>query len=116
VIASSRLAQPAAYGMAMYSLRTFYIYTKFSISTLVVCYTLSYAFMCYTSMRSMLTPNVFGPETSAIESSLKLSCHPYKEHPKRTSYELKASCLVGAARDSELGLNLSCFTPPPRGD
>ena len=43
------------------------------------------------------SPNEFGLLTSAIGSSLKLSFHPYKEHPKRTPYAAHASILVRAA-------------------
>jgi hypothetical protein len=32
-----------------------------------------------------LTPNEFGPETSAIGSYMKFSFHPYKERPKRAT-------------------------------
>jgi hypothetical protein len=57
--------------MAMYSLRAFRIYTEFGISTLVVCYTLSYAFMCYTSMFSIGLLYSNGGVCSRACSSLK---------------------------------------------
>jgi hypothetical protein len=47
------LAHPQAYGMAMYSFHIFHIYAEFGTSTLVVCHTFIYSFMCYTSMISI---------------------------------------------------------------
>ena len=47
--------------------------------------------------RFLSTPDEFGPETSSIGSSLKLSFHPYKENPKRTLYASWALILVRAA-------------------
>jgi hypothetical protein len=42
------------------------------------------------------TPDEFGHETGSIESFLKLSFHPYKEHPNLTLYATWASILVRA--------------------
>jgi hypothetical protein len=42
------------------------------------------------------TPDEFGPETSSIGKSLKLSFYPYKEHPNPTPYATWASVLVWA--------------------
>ena len=50
--------------------------------------------------------NEFGPQTSAVGCSLKLSFHPYKEHPKRTPYVAWASILVRAAPALRDGLQL----------
>ena len=47
--------------------------------------------------RFLSSPKEFGPPTRAIGSSLKLSFHPCKEHPKRTPYAAHASILVRAA-------------------
>ena len=63
--------------------------------------------------RFLSTPNEFGPQTNAIGSSMKLSFHPYKEHPKRTPCAAWASILVRAAPRLRDGLNLSFFGPPP---
>jgi hypothetical protein len=63
----------------------------------------------------LLTPNEFGPETSAIRSSLKLSFYPYKESLKRTLYPTWAYFWCGLLLDSEVDSNLSCFGPPPWG-
>jgi hypothetical protein len=67
-----------------------------------------------------LTPNEFGPRTGAIGSSLKLSFHPYKEHPKRSSYVTWALMAALGLRDElelDLGLHLGdsnwiSFGPP----
>ena len=56
-----------------------------------------------------LTPNEFWPETASIGSFLKLSFHPYKELPKRTPYETRASFLVRAAPGLRGGLELELF-------
>jgi hypothetical protein len=56
--------------------------------------------------RFLLTPNEFGPETSAIRSYMKFSFHPYKERPKRTPYGTGASFLVRAAPELRAGLEL----------
>jgi hypothetical protein len=42
------------------------------------------------------TLDEFGPETSSIGSLLKLSFHPYKEHPNPTLYATWTSVLVRA--------------------
>ena len=56
-----------------------------------------------------LNPNEFGPKTSVIGSSSKLSFYPYKEHPKRTPYATWASFLVRAAPGLRGGLELELF-------
>ena len=56
--------------------------------------------------RFLSTPNEFRPQTGVIRSSMKLSFHPYKEHPKRTPYVAWASIFVWAAPGLRDGLKL----------
>ena len=62
--------------------------------------------------RLPLTPDEFGPETSAIGSVLKLSFQPYQVRPNPTPYETWASVLVRAVLESETETKSNPIGPP----
>jgi hypothetical protein len=86
--------------MAMYSLRTFRIYTEFDTSTLVVCYTYLYAFMCYISMFNIgLLYCNSGVCSGACSSLLHVGHHASGSGGARVVI-MAASVVLGAVRST----------------